>query len=348
MRVLLSLLVCLSAAGCRSTGWRDVVAYRSPVKLGGCAVGDVDPSRAGAEIAVVSRDGEVIVVRREGERWTHEVVARTGGELIQCAVGDVDPTSPGDELVAVGVVQGGEEGGGAGICVMVSRSPDGWHVVPMFRDTDLLHAVCIADLDPERPGEEVLVAGASLRAHVLYRDGDGWKAERAGDLGGEGESAAAFDRGAVLACADGSVRMVARGASPEDGPNWTCRVLDKASSGQARIGASGATLVVAGDDGVLALLDARGRRAVYREPERLRGAVLADLDPSATGLEAATAGYSGRITVLYRDGDGWRPETVGNDPDRLHDLAFGVLPGTGPSPALVACGYSGQLHVVYR
>lgn len=347
MRVILPLLVCTALVGCRSTGWRDVVAYRSPVKLGGCAVGDVDPIWEGAEIAVVSRDGEVIVVRRDGQRWAHEVVARTGGELIQCAAGDVDPDSPGDELVAVGVAQGGEEDGGPGICVMIQRGAQGWRVVPLFRDTDLLHAVCIADLDPERAGNEILVAGASRRAHVLYRDGDGWGAERACDLGGEGKGAVAFDRGAALACEDGSVRMVARGTSPEDGPNWTCHVLDKAPSGQARIAAAGATLVLAGDDGVLALLDARGRRAIYREPDRLRGAALADFDPSSSGLEAATVGYSGRITVLYLDAGGWHPEVVGNDPDRLHHLATGVLP-TGASPAIVACGYSGQLHVVYR
>ena len=155
-------------------------------------------------------------------------------------------------------------------------------------------------------------------------------------------------RGAALACKDGSVRLVARGTSPEDGPNWTCRVLDKASSGQARIAAANATLVVAGDDGSLSLLDAQGRRAIHREDDRLRGAALADLDPGAPGLEAATAGYTGRITVLYRDGEEWRAEVVGNDPDKLHHLAVGVLPGLGTAPAIVACGYSGQLHVVHR
>lgn len=337
----------LLAFGCQSmgsgSGWRSETVADLGVKLGGCAIGDLDPERPGNEIAVVGASGAIWVVSRDGESWSHELVAQTPGELIQCAIGDVEPAHEGDELVAVGVRTGTEDGGGPGVVHVVKRVAGGWHVDTVFEDSALLHAVCVAELAAGQPGPEVLVAGASGIVHVLGRDGRGWTATTAGTLGGVGKSATAFQGGAAIASRDGTVVFV--GLAPD---GWQLRVIDRAEAGQARIGAGDATLVVARDDGVLALIDEAGRREVYREAERLRGAVLAELDPSTPGLEVATAGYSGHITVLVHTEDGYEARVVAQDPEPFHHLAAGELPGGGTGLELVGCGYSGQVHVVSR
>ena len=64
-----------------------VVIAETGVKLGGCAVGDLDPSHEGPEIAAVGEDGSVHVAWREDGSWRSAVVARCGGEMIHCAIG---------------------------------------------------------------------------------------------------------------------------------------------------------------------------------------------------------------------------------------------------------------------
>ena len=82
--------------------------------------------------------------------------------------------------------------------------------------------------------------------------------------------------------------------------SWRTRTLDDAGAGQSRLGFAGGQLIAARDDGVLAVfalpadLGTVGPgtgREIHRETQKLRGAVLADLDPASPGLEAATAGY---------------------------------------------------------
>ena len=340
-------LACLIAASCQSlspgSGWRHEVIADLGVKLGGCAVGDLDSERAGNEIAVVAESGAIWILYRDGDEWTHELAAQTPGEMIQCAIGDVDLSHPGDELVMVGVRAGLEDSGGAGVASLLKRVGGGWHLATIFEDSALLHAVAIGELDAESPGSEILVAGASERIHVLGHGEGGWHASEVGRLGGVGKSAVAFRGGAAIAGKDGTVVFVSRAAR-----GWQAEVIDRADAGQARIGAHEATLVVARDDGVLALIDELGRHEVYREAESLRGAVFAELDPSSPGVEIATAGYSGRITVLSGSDEGYLAHLVAQDSDRLHHLTAGELRGGDDALELVGCGYSGKVHVVSR
>jgi hypothetical protein len=124
-------------------------------------------------------------------------------------------------------------------------------------------------------------------------------------------------------------------------------MLDEASAGLARLGTDGERIVAARDDGAFCMVAGGACTVLYKEGKRLRGAVLADLDPSVPGLEAATAGYSGRVTVLFPDGATWREETVFEDTDAIHHLAAGELLVEG-GVELVCCGFSRRLVVLRR
>jgi len=121
---------------------------------------------------------------------------------------------------------------------------------------------------------------------------------------------------------------------------------DTADAGQSRIGTDGSRLLAARDDGGLGLWSDGARMDIYSEGAKLRGAVLADIDPDVPGLEAATAGYEMRISVLYPQGDGWSARQVFTDTGRFHHLAAGELLSYGRGTELVSCGYSKRLVVI--
>lgn len=192
--------------------WRAEVVFQAPDKLGGCAIGDVDPTRPGLEIAAVSRNGDVWVLGREGDAWTAERVGTTPGEMIQCAIGDARLDRPGDELVVAGMASGGEEDGGRGEARLFWREADGWKQEPVFQDTALIHGVAIADMAPERDGNQIVTVGFSQNAVVLDRSPDkGWLPIHTASLGSPGKTAIPFDFGVAVACAgDGEARPLRR------------------------------------------------------------------------------------------------------------------------------------------
>jgi hypothetical protein len=335
-------LLCAACAtsGSQQSSWRQEVALATNSKLGGCAIGDLDPTRAGDELAVVSASGEVLCIARVDGAWQYETVAHLPGEMIQCVAGDLDPAHPGDELVTVGKRAGGEDEPGAGVAWYFYRNADGWQSEELFVDSELLHAVCIGDLDPDRVGNELLVAGYSGQAHVLSKDGEGWLSTPAGALAGAAKGAAVARGGAVVACADGSVMLVRKG-----GDGFTSGVLKRFAQPQARIGGQGGLVAVCDNGGDLRLLDTGATRAVHVDDERLRGAVFMQAGDEH-GVQLATAGYNGRIALVDWDAAsaGWTVRNIASDTDKFHHLAGGVLPELGQ--VLVGVGYSGNVIVV--
>jgi len=80
---------------------------------------------------------------------------------------------------------------------------------------------------------------------------------------------------------------------------------------------------------------------LLRDTDRLRGTVLADLDPRIPGSEAATAGYSRRATVLGREDGAWTAPATFEDEAGFHHATSARIEGLGPT--LFVCGYSGRL-----
>jgi hypothetical protein len=332
----------LASTSIAAPGWVAEVVLTAPGKLGACAVADIDAHLRGNEIVAVCGSGEVFVVGRAGRKWKHEVMFKAPGEMIQCAAGELDPAT-GDEVVVVGMLEGAESGGGPGAAYLLRAGKKGWMSDLIFRDTALLHAVCVGEIDPGRPGSEVLVAGFSGKATLLFRDGDRWGSETVADLGSAGKNAVAFDGGAVVACTSGRLVHLKRAEG-----GWTSSVLDEVPAGQSRVGTDGVRLLSSRDDGTLGLVTKDARADIHREEGKLRGAVLADVDPRTPGVEAVTAGYSHRLTVLREENSGWLAETVFEDTDALHHVAAGELLSEGTGTEIVTCGYSRRLVVVHR
>lgn len=331
--LLLLLAACAAAPG--SSEWERSVLLATGSKLGGCAIGDLDPARPGLEIAAVAENGDVWVAWREGDEWRGEVAAHVGGEMIQCAIGDADLESPGDELVVVGMREGPENASAPGRAHVIRRTADGWESEVIFDDAALLHAVSIQRGD-------VCVAGFTATAFRVVHGPGGWRPKKIAALPGAAKSALHALGGIAFACTDGSVVLVRR-----SGAGWSGDVLHERSVGRARLGTDGSRLVVADDDGQLTLIDPAGTaERLHRSRQKLRGAVLADLEPGIPGVEAATVGYDRKAVIVRRIDGAWQGAVLAQEPDRLHHLACGDV-DPAPGLELVTVGFAGDL-VMYR
>lgn len=323
--------------------WSSLIAVETGEKLGGCAVGDVDPSRPGNEIVAVAESGNVHLVAFEDGGWAHEVIGQASGEMVQVVLGDVDPNRPGLEIVVVGMAEGGEDDGGPGAAHVLFLDEGEWIMREVHQSPALIHAACVTELDGTL-GAEVVLAGFAGEATVMDLTDDGWVAVPAGPLPGAGKNAVEYQDGVVLACADGSLVMVRR-----EGDAYSTEVIDRAPAGNARMATdSDGRLLVARDDGRLGLYVDGVRQDIHSESGKLRGAILANVDPTAPGLEAVTGGYERVVTVLSQEGEDWEGTEVFEDTDRLHHLAAGHIGSLGSTIFMVACGYSGRIIVLRR
>lgn len=318
-----------------SEGWTAEIAVRAGEKLGGCAAGDLIPERPGNELAIVGASGKVWVAYRDGDVWVSEVVTQTPGEMIQCAVGDLDPRRPGDELIVVGMAEGTESSGGSGAAYLVAREGGLWASHQLLRDPALLHGVCITD-------GRAFAVGFSKAVFAIEPQGDGFACRPIAELPGAGKTCVPTQDGIAIACNDGSLVLVRGG--PE---TFAAETIDQRSAGRARVGTDGVRIIVADDDGTLSIVGSGERQEIYKENDKLRGAVLADLDPQAAGLEAACAGYACRLSLLEFDDGAWRAETLYESSDRFHHLIAADVDGR-PGLELVAVGYAGDVVVLRR
>lgn len=339
----LTLLAACTSSSTRVGWWQETAADLGG-KLGGCVVADLDPALPGNEIAVVGGDGGVHLIWRGPDGWQQRRPHTTEGESIQVIAGDLIPQRAGIELVALGVATGTEDGGGKGRATAMALTVDRetW-LKSLLESEALIHAGALGDLDPNTPGDELVYAGFFGEARLLAGLG---KPQVLGPLPGNAKGAAIGAGGVVFACDDGSLvrfRLASTG--------WRADVLYRAPDALARVAATDDAVLFCANDGALRLWradEAGAARTLYQSEDRLRGAVIADLDPSHPGLEYATAGYDGRIVVVSdattATGHRQMVSVVGVDPDRLHHLAVGELPGLGR--CLVACGYGGRVIIV--
>ncbi|PIE25337.1 MAG: hypothetical protein CSA62_01315 [Planctomycetota bacterium] len=336
LSLLLFLFACAAAPG--DAGYfRCELALQHSHKLGGCAIGDLDPRYPGAEIATVSVSGEVFVLHWEQGRWHSQLVFRCPGEALQCVIGDALPEQEGQELLVVGMAKGREEEAGPGAAHLIRWDGQAWQGRKIHQEAALVHGGAIGE-------GSLLLVGFTKQAIVFSPEAGALRLRARVPLPGRGKTALWRGSEYVVACSDGSLVQI-----QGSGASWQARTLEKIEAGRARLACQGqAQLLVADDDGGLRLLTASGSKKVYSEGQKLRGAGFGPFVPEhpVKGPQLACAGYEGKIVVLLPGKGGeYRPLTLFQGRERFHHLAAGSL-GRRPGRALVACGYGGRVLVL--
>ncbi len=369
----------LSIPAVLDAGWGLSTVFQGDARINGVACGELDPGSPGEEIVAVDQRGAVRAFRRAGEGFEPmdlgTAAARNMGELVQVICADLVPSAPGDEIIAVGMLEGGEDDGGRGIVRVFARDPmasGGWVEAHQVTPA-LVHAVAAGDVDPSRPGHELVVAGyfgaARLLGLVATEEGlsvEDLSAAHDLDHQGNAKGACTTTGGFALACDDGGLVEFTRG---QDGALSVHGRRDLGAT-LARIASfPGDGVVVCDNAGLLRVIErgAGGQlngpvTGLERADNRLRGAVVADLVPEDEGVEVATAGYDGVIRVVTlenmeirwvdnperaaRPGFTSSKRSVARDSAKLHHLTVGEIDGLGL--CLVSCGYSGSVLVVHR
>lgn len=345
-------ILALVASGCGLTSvdevaprhgpWVSEIAWEAGVKIGGCALGDIDPATPGDEVVVVTGDHRVVLLRRSEDGWEDELVAQFDGEMIQVAVAELSSNYPGEEILCVGAKKGSEDDPGPGVAMLCYQSGGQFVTKTLFEDAALVHGVSV-----DEDGRIALV-GYTGKARLFEVEDELEQLPDSGlgmiEFGNElGQGKAVLGLGAssaLVASADGALVRI-------DG--LTAETWWKSPDSLARLGRAGDLVVCCDNGGRLQLFSVSGAfepRQLHDAADRLRGAVLADLSADHDGVEAATADYDGRLIVFDTLEEDASYIVVATDNDRFHHLATGVVEGLGRS--LVAVGYGGRVHVAYR
>jgi hypothetical protein len=354
LQLVLAGLACV-ASGCQGDAplrpWTATVLHAAGTKLGGCATGDVLPEIPGDEVVAVAVNGDVHLCWRGANGWEHAVIHTGAGELIQVAVGDLVPELPGAEILAGGMQEGDEDSGGPGRAVVLCQRDaslpvnERFEVLATWNPKALVHATLIADVDPERDGVEGYFAGFDRAlSGIEFIDAETVRAGQAAILPSDAKGICARAGAVYVAGSAGELWRWVPGGDPNG------EVVFQAEDGLARLAGGELGVLASSNQGSLFLWDGEEARSIFTEPGGVkgRGAVQADLLPERDGLEAATAGYSGRVHLGRRHSGGWRFESIHDDGDKLHHLAAGELNPDAPGLELVCVGYSGRITLLER
>jgi hypothetical protein len=334
------------------------VVIEAQAGLGGMALGDLDPTTAGAELVAVSGNGQVWLAytkvgKTGADRFGTRCIHHGRGELIMGAIGDVDPRHPGNEFVGVGMVDGPESLAGPGQAVMVSGSGDNWQATPIFQDDHMIHGVAIGDVSARHPGQEVITAGFNHRVtllhfeagrfvpEVIYTANDRLKIAAVGDLLPERDGLE------VAVCSSDGTAVVLW----ETDLGWKHQVLYEGTAGQSRLAVIEGGLLVGGDDGTVVYIHRVAKHwrteFLFRDAHKIRGTAVGDVDPERLGEEFYVCGYSRVVTQLWHDLNGmWVNRPIFTAPRPLHHLLIGDFDPTQAGVELYTCGHDGKVWQV--
>lgn len=349
----------LSASG----GWDAALIHRATGGVWYAFVDQAIDAYGAPEAIFADDDGRVTVLSVYSGKWTERSVNPDGRWLAPSRPADVDPRVPGKEIYAAGAA------GNVHRIVISEPHPNRYQLdsveIAHVADEEF-HCIVAADLNPDQPGDELLVFGLSGNVYRLapdLRDGD------------PGSSIFTLTRVATL---PGRVRDAVSIPAEADAPRLvgvsrsghllamrlTQAGLDHESltrepmglgriAWQAPIEGRGEAFFVTRDDGVVLRFEARPdglqREVIFAGPQGPRGIAVGRFDADPSCESVAVFGYSRAVQMLTRRGDEpWRAQTIYTDADQGHWLTVGEVDGRNGTDELIATGFGGQVILLAR
>lgn len=285
--------------------WSGERIYQGEGEFIMCAIGDVDPRYPGNEFVGVGMvqgeesltgPGQVVMIRREGDKWLASQLFEDDHMLHGVAVGDVSSRTAGNEIIACGFNHR---------VTLLSFDGERWRSEVVYVGNDRMKIAAIADVLPDHPGNEVVVAGMDGNSVVLWEDRLGWKHEIINTIRAGQSRVACGASGVLIGGDNGSLTFAQR----TDG-RWAaeCIARDSAKIRGVAIadvdsGVPGVELYACGYSRNVTQLvrDDNGywsSRVIYTDAKPLHHLVAGEIDPAHEGPELVTCGHGGRLTVL--------------------------------------------------
>ncbi len=286
------------------------------------AIGDLMPDKAGNEILVVGLSagledaadaghGLVTVLYREGGAWKSVNVFEMDSLIHGCDIGDIDSSIPGNEAVVVGFTR-------EAYMIWYEETTRTWHSSFICNDTGNLRKVVIADILPERTGNEMVIASKSGKVLLAYGDANNWTVETIYD-------------GVPLA------RIAVGDIDPDAGLEiyvGADTFNDQGIENPTIIG-----IKRSGTDWI--------NRTILSDSDKNRGVWVGDVDPNVEGQELYIYGYS---RILYKAhgtfSAGFEISQVFKDTARGHEIRIGDLMTSRPGLEIALVGYTRAMKVV--
>lgn len=349
-------------------GWNATLVYDNDVGIWTCGTLDAFEMNGALEAFGLDDKGRCILLSSYSGKWTPWQTIDDKEWLGAIAQVELDSRRPERELYT-----GGKRGNLYQIVVHRDGTLDTARIAAF--PAEELHTVVAGDLDPTRPGDELLVFSHLGNVYEPRARSGGFEFDvvKRAQLAGRVRQALVLPNAAFAPrgpepvrapwiagiCRTGEVLLMR--AAPNDG--LEVRELLKEPMGFGRIARRKSSpgqrevLYVTRDDGVVLRLEAKGavegewtREVIYAGPQGPRGIAAGRFDPDPAVETVAVFGYSARVELLSRRAGeaAWKVEVLFEERDKGHWLEAVEVDGRNATDELMGSGYGSRIFLLAR
>ncbi len=339
-------------------GWRALLIHEAAAGTWYARVAPWLEAHGAPSVLVADDTGALTVLSVYSGKWSARSVVPDRQWLAPSWPADVDPRVPGAEVYAAG------RAGNLHQVTVVPEAFGQWRLQAReigHLPGEEVHTVLPADLQRDRPGDELLVfaiSGAVWQA-VPAGDGGAFELRALGRLPGR-------VRDAVVLDGDGGPRVLAVSRSGHllelslagDGLRQSSILQEPMGLGRIarrpRQSGVGEIVYVCRDDGLVLRLqegqDGTWRReAILAGAQGPRGLAVGRFHADPQRETVAVYGYGKQVQLVSRGpGEGWQCETIWSGEHQGHWLVAGELDGRNGTDELIGVGFGGQVVLLCR
>ncbi|MBL8840074.1 MAG: hypothetical protein JNL90_00920 [Planctomycetes bacterium] len=343
-----------------AAGWNATLVHDNDVGIWTCGTLDAFEMNGAQEAFGLDDKGRCILLSSYSGKWTPWPTVEDHEWLGAIAQVELDPRRPERELYT-----GGKRGNLYQIVVHRDGTMDTARIAAF--PAEELHTAVAGDLDPTRPGQELLLFTHLGNVYEPRARSGGFEFDvvKRAQLAGRVRQALVLPSGPATApwiagvCRTGEVLLMR--AAPDDG--LEVRELLKEPMGFGRIARRKSApgerevLYVTRDDGVVLRLEAKGavegewtREVIYAGPQGPRGIAAGRFDPDPAVETVAVFGYSARVELLSRRAGemAWTVEVLFEERDKGHWLEAVEVDGRNGTDELMGSGYGARIFLLSR
>ncbi len=358
-----------------SDSFLSETVYFASSKVTSMDFGDLDPSRPGWEIAVLTKDGKVTMLTPSEGLWDGFLVVPAGDASLgsfdraTVSVGDLKPGIAGDEIAVMSRIF---------LNVATRIGAGSWEVERIYDAYGLVGEAWgarVGDYRPSHPGDEVFLIFEGVldfsSGTVFHFAEDQWLSEVVyqGEVGMDstvGELDPFHPGPEVIITTEmgptyqtQEVIHTPSGGWPKmtvwddiDLAGWVCTVADVDDSWAGSEVVYGTrynnSILVSYPYGPeIHIMDLIFTGENWNQPRNMFDVATGHLLPESACEEIVGVDQSGRLYLVYRDQDVWVGETLWSDPaDSLYSVVVGDFLPESPRDEIVVAGASGKLALI--